>query len=82
MTNAFFRYDALKKCFQAVLDKAAQLYNIYGKQVSIHAPRIGAARAGGKWSKIEKLLVEEFINYDIPVTIYDLPNNKDNYKIR
>jgi O-acetyl-ADP-ribose deacetylase (regulator of RNase III) len=37
---------------------------------SIHAPRLGSGLAGGKWSIIERILVEEFVNHGIQVTIY------------
>lgn len=39
---------------------------------SIHGPRLGSGLAGGEWDIIESILIEEFIDHGINVTIYDL----------
>lgn len=44
------RIDALRKCLITVNDFAI------AKGATIHAPRIGAVRSGGKWSDIEKVI--------------------------
>lgn len=71
------RYGAIRECLIEVRD-------LLGEVTSIHAPRFGAGLASGvtegydldSWAKIETMLNEEFINYGINVTIYDLPKKK------
>ena len=67
------RYDALIGCLRNVRRTA-----LHSKS-SIHAPRIGAGRAGGDWKTIEGILFEELVSHGIDVYIYDLPNNSDKY---
>jgi hypothetical protein len=48
----------------------------------VHAPRIGAGRAGGEWDIIEAMLTIELVDHGIDVYIYDLPGNDDKYAFR
>ena len=34
-------------------------------------PRIGCGLAGGKWSRVEPLIIERLVKRDIAVTVYD-----------
>lgn len=45
------------------------------KRFSLHAPRLGCDRAGGKWEIIEGILHSVFDDTDIDITIYDLPKD-------
>lgn len=69
------RYEAIASCLSKVAgwvkDKRKE-----GKTVTVHAPRFGSALAGGEWSKIESLIIENLCNEGIEVTIYDLPESK------
>ncbi len=60
------RYDAINKCLKDVA-KIALKY-----KASVHSPRFGAGLAGGEWSKIEELIVENLCKKDIEVYVYDL----------
>ena len=60
------RYEAIRECLQKVAVTAIN------DKFSVHAPRFGSDRAGGKWEIIEKIINEELINTGIAVTIYDL----------
>lgn len=60
------RMHALRTCLQKVVEEALKM------RASIHMPRIGAHRAGGKWPEIEKVIIEELINRNIKVFVYDL----------
>ncbi len=62
------RYDALEKCLKEISE-----FILYKKlnNISIHAPRIGCGLAGGKWEKIEPLLIKYFSKNNIPIFIYD-----------
>jgi O-acetyl-ADP-ribose deacetylase (regulator of RNase III) len=60
------RYDALRLCLGKLALKARQL------QATIHMPRIGCGLAGGKWSSVEPLIREAFLNTE--VFVYDLPH--------
>lgn len=59
------RYDAVRRCLTALAGHAAE------KGASVHMPRIGCGLAGGKWERIEPLIVEELCARDIAVTVYD-----------
>ncbi|RXE57538.1 macro domain-containing protein [Acetivibrio mesophilus] len=59
------RYDAVEKCLEKVCSKAKEL------GASIHMPRIGCGLAGGKWEKIEPLIIKNLIANDIEVFVYD-----------
>ncbi|NUT90575.1 MAG: macro domain-containing protein [Saccharothrix sp.] len=60
------RYEALRECLRALAEHAARL------GASVHMPRIGAGLAGGRWERIEPLVVEELADRGISVTVYDL----------
>lgn len=63
-------YPAIRACLIKVREKVEELGG--GNQVSVHGPRFGAGLAGGDWSVIEQILVEELCMNGISVTIYDL----------
>jgi O-acetyl-ADP-ribose deacetylase (regulator of RNase III) len=58
------RYEALREALTKVNARAI------GDDASLHMPRIGSDRAGGKWELIEAI-IEECTT--VPVTVYDLP---------
>lgn len=60
------RYDALRSCLKVLAGWAKSLPT----PVTFHGPRMGAGLAGGEWSQIETLLLEELAGYSI--SIYDL----------
>jgi O-acetyl-ADP-ribose deacetylase (regulator of RNase III) len=60
-------YAALRKCLSKLVMAA------YEKSASVHMPRIGADRGGGKWSQIEEIIEDTLVAADVPVTVYDLP---------
>jgi len=60
------RYEAIAKALQKVAVFAAE------KNASVHMPRIGCGLAGGTWDKMEPIIIQELINRNIPVTVYDL----------
>ena len=64
----YLDYRALRKCFESVRN----LCLMSGIR-SVIAPKIGAGLAGGKWEKIESMIIEELL-YDgkIDVIIYEL----------
>ncbi|WP_433325918.1 macro domain-containing protein [Spirillospora sp. CA-294931] len=57
------RYDALDTCLTALAEKAREL------DASVHLPRIGCGLAGGRWERVEPLLLRHLDG--IPVTVYD-----------
>ena len=60
------RYEAVEACLDKVAEKALAL------GASVHMPRIGCGLAGGKWERIEPLLVKALAERGVPVTVYDL----------
>lgn len=60
------RYDAVEKCLEKVCLKAKEL------NASVHMPRIGCGLAGGKWEKIEPIIIKTLVANDIEVFVYDL----------
>lgn len=57
------RYPAIKTCLQELRKEAIKL------GAEIVAPKFGAGLAGGNWKTIEKIIIEELIENQIPVTI-------------
>nr|BFE65328.1 macro domain-containing protein [Dactylosporangium thailandense] len=60
------RYDAVDRCLDALAGHAGRL------GASVHMPRIGAGLAGGRWERIEPLIIARLCDRDIPTTVYDL----------
>lgn len=63
--NPPIRYDAIDDCLKRVAILAME------HNASIHSPRFGSGLARGKWSEIEKLIVENLCAKNIDVTVYD-----------
>lgn len=63
------RYEALAKCLEAAHVTADMLKSM--GEPSFHMPRIGCGLAGGRWDRVEPLLVEKLSAHE--VTVYDLP---------
>ena len=63
------RYEALQSCLIKVRDEAQRI------GASVHAPRIGAGLAGGRWSIIEGLIEETLCSAGVDTFIYDLPKH-------
>lgn len=59
------RYDALERA----LGTLAPL--VLERGATVHMPRIGCGLAGGKWERIEPLIIHELCAHDIHVTVYD-----------
>jgi len=59
------RYEAVEDCLEKLVAKALEL------SASVHMPRIGCGLAGGKWERIEPLIVKTLCRRDVPVTVYD-----------
>jgi hypothetical protein len=60
------RYEALEECLSKLARKAREL------DATVHMPRIGCGLAGGKWARVERLVVKTLSANDVPVTVYDL----------
>ncbi len=59
------RYDAIERCLAALAGHASRL------DASVHMPRIGCGLAGGRWERIEPLVVGALCARDISTTVYD-----------
>ncbi|MEV4758569.1 macro domain-containing protein [Micromonospora sp. NPDC049559] len=59
------RYDAVERCLRAVAEHALRL------SASVHMPRIGCGLAGGRWERIEPLVVAALSERGIATTVYD-----------
>ncbi|WP_184956717.1 macro domain-containing protein [Paractinoplanes abujensis] len=59
------RYDAVERCLRTVAAHADRL------AATVHMPRIGCGLAGGRWSRIEPLIVAELCARGIGTTVYD-----------
>lgn len=69
-TRPRVRYSALQTALVEVAGWAAD------HSASVHMPRIGTGQAGGSWSIIEDLVDNELCAHGVPVTVYDLPNQR------
>ena len=63
--NAPIRYAAVEAGIKEVLKKAIEL------NASVHMPRIGCGLAGGKWDKIEPILLDNLVKNEIRTVVYD-----------
>lgn len=59
------RYEAIDTALARLADEVIEL------GASVHMPRIGCGLAGGKWSRIEPLIMERLVRRGIAVTVYD-----------
>jgi O-acetyl-ADP-ribose deacetylase (regulator of RNase III) len=55
----------VQRCLTAVGDSALAL------GASVHMPRIGTGLAGGRWDRIEPIIVATLCARDIATTVYD-----------
>jgi len=63
--NAPIRYEAVVEALYKIGSFALE------NNASVHMPRIGCGLAGGKWEKIEPLIIAALSEKNIPVTVYD-----------
>ncbi len=61
------RYSALESCLNQLAEIASEL------GATVHMPRIGVGNAGGAWSIVEELIIDNLCNKGIVVTVYSLP---------
>lgn len=59
------RYEAIREGLKKVALEARRL------RASVHMPRIGCGLAGGDWQTVGKIVEEELVSADVPVTVYD-----------
>ncbi|MET7733384.1 macro domain-containing protein [Streptomyces sp. NPDC005402] len=59
------RYEAIDEALGRLADKAVEL------GASVHMPRIGCGLAGGKWPRVEPLIIERLVKRGLTVTVYD-----------
>ncbi|MEV6249699.1 macro domain-containing protein [Streptomyces sp. NPDC051742] len=59
------RYEAIDAALGLLADRAT------GLGASVHMPRIGCGLAGGRWDRVEPLVVGRLVDRGIPVTVYD-----------
>lgn len=59
------RYNALRQCLTRLAEQAEKL------SASVHMPRIGCGRAGGKWEDVAPHITNELSDKGISVFVYD-----------
>ena len=59
------RYEAIDTALDTLAEHAAEL------DASVHMPRIGCGLAGGRWQRIEPLILARLTGRSIAVTVYD-----------
>jgi O-acetyl-ADP-ribose deacetylase (regulator of RNase III) len=64
-TGVPVRYEAIDSCLTKLAVHAAEL------GASVHMPRIGCGLAGGKWERIEPMVVTHLSANDIATVVYD-----------
>jgi len=68
------KYPSLQKCLVTLREKAKEL------GASVHMPLIGAGQAKGDWELIKGMIFQELVKNNIEVTVYVLPNSKQEKK--
>ncbi|MFE1321383.1 macro domain-containing protein [Kitasatospora phosalacinea] len=64
-TGVPVRYEAIDAALAKLAPEALRL------GASVHMPRIGCGLAGGKWERVEPLVVQRLTAQGVPVTVYD-----------
>lgn len=64
------RYEALAHCLVTLEAKAG----LCG--ASVHMPRIGCGLAGGRWERVEALVMRTLVERGVRVTVYDLAGSE------
>lgn len=59
------RYEAVAQCLAQLATHAIAL------GASVHMPRIGCGLAGGKWERIEPLIMDSLVKQGVPTYVYD-----------
>ena len=59
------RYEAVKSCLSKLASTAIEL------GASVHMPRIGCGLAGGKWEKIEPIILQQLVGKGVETYVYD-----------
>ncbi|WP_308167420.1 macro domain-containing protein [Catellatospora tritici] len=59
------RYEAVERCLTTLAEHAVRL------GASVHLPRIGCGLAGGKWPRIEPIIVRTLCARGVATTVYD-----------
>jgi O-acetyl-ADP-ribose deacetylase (regulator of RNase III) len=59
------RYEVVEKCLEKLAPVAKEL------NATIHMPRIGCGLAGGKWEKIEPMIIKHLCEQELQVFVYD-----------
>ncbi len=59
------RYEAIDEGLGRVADKALEI------GASVHMPRIGCGLAGGKWERVEPIVIERLCRRGVSVIVYD-----------
>jgi O-acetyl-ADP-ribose deacetylase (regulator of RNase III) len=59
------RYEAIDQALAKLGEQAR------GLAASVHMPRIGCGLAGGKWERIEPMIVQHLAAQDVQVVVYD-----------
>ena len=59
------RYEAVRACLKTLAAEAR------GLGASVHMPRIGCGLAGGRWERVEPIIVDELVSKGVDVTVYD-----------
>ena len=67
------RYDSLIQCMTKIKDIILTFNNRNNKnrQMTIHTPKFGSLRAGGKWELVEALIKNIWVDQGIDVTVYE-----------
>lgn len=61
------QYDALDTALQKVREEAAK------RRATVHVPRLGAGQAGGRWDRVEDLLVTDLARQEVQVVVHTPP---------
>lgn len=59
------RYEAVAQCLARLTESAQEL------GASVHMPRIGCGLAGGKWNRIEPLILDTLVKQGVATYLYD-----------
>lgn len=61
------QYDALDTAFQKICQEAKK------QSATVHVPRLGAGQAGGRWDRVEDLLLADLTRHEVQVVVHTPP---------
>lgn len=75
-----FRYESLQDGLIFLREELLADENLKNKSISLNFPRIGTGLAKGEWNLVHKIIEKVYLNVEIPIYVYTLPQEIIKYE--